>query len=99
MLVAAIDHPECTTRMSVFSVRSDDHDLSMEQAVEQAQRDYARLLHIHDVSWETDLAASVVFRCTCSPGVSRSSSAIEAHIKTEIRRARGPVRPPNPKAK
>lgn len=69
----------------------------MAQAIEIAQRDYARLLHLHDVIWETDLVGAVLFRCSCSETTGRNAASLESHIKESIRKERGPTRPPNNK--
>lgn len=69
-------------------------DQSFAEAVDLAQKDYARLLHLHSPVWSLDLAGEVRWRCDCSPDVPRNSAALDKHILTEVRRARGPVRPP-----
>jgi hypothetical protein len=69
-------------------------DLAFSEAVDLAQRDYARLLHMHSPSWSLDLAGEVVWRCECSRDVPRNAAALDKHILTEVRRARGPVRGP-----
>lgn len=67
-------------------------DLTYGQAIELAQRDYARIMHVHDVSWQTDLACSTVFfRCSCDDAA-RNPEAMRQHILTAVRKARGPVR-------
>ena len=70
-------------------------DRSFGDAVEEAHKDYARLTHLHEFSWSVDLSGSVIWRCACSPAVPRNSTAADSHVLTEIRKVRGPVRPPS----
>lgn len=73
------------------------HDRSFAEAVDLAQRDYARLLHAHSPTWSLDLTGAVRWACSCSEGTPRNTAAIESHILAEVKRARGPIR--DPKAK
>jgi hypothetical protein len=70
------------------------HDRSFGDAVEDAHKDYARLTHIHEFSWSVDLSGTVIWRCACSSSVPRNAASADTHILTEVRKARGPVRPP-----
>lgn len=79
--------------MSIDSGPSPQPD-SFKEAVKLAQRDFARLLHIHSPSWSLDLSGAVEWRCDCSPDVPRNAAALDRHILSEVRRARGPVRAP-----
>lgn len=72
-------------------------DLSMDEAVALAQKDYARLLHVHDLRWELDLLGAVHLYC-CSDEPIKATS-IESHIKESVRKERGPTRGPNNKPK
>jgi hypothetical protein len=74
-----------------------DDDRSFGQAVDEAQKDYARLTHFHEFSWSIDLAGAVIWRCACSSSVPRNSMSANTHILQEVRKARGPVRPPQKK--
>jgi hypothetical protein len=74
-----------------------DADHSFGQAVDEAQKDYARLTYAHDFSWTVDLTGSVIWRCSCKPSEAHNSMTANAHILKEIRKARGPVRPPQKK--
>ena len=67
---------------------------SFQQAVQDAQKDYARLTHAHDIAWAVDLSMTVKFRCSCSADKERNAEAMVTHILTSIRNARGPVRAP-----
>ena len=67
-------------------------DKSFDSAVQEAQRDYARLLHAHSPSWSINLSGSVVWRCGCSDSTARNAAAMDSHILTAVRNARGPVR-------
>ena len=67
---------------------------SFTAAVERAQQDYARLLYIHAPTWSIDLTGTVNWTCSCpSPGP-RNAEANDRHIREAVRKARGPVRPP-----
>ena len=67
---------------------------TFEQAKEAAQKDYARLLRGHELTWSVDLSMSVLWRCSCSPEKARNAAAADSHILTVIRSTRGPVRAP-----
>jgi hypothetical protein len=69
-------------------------DRSIMDAIRDAQRDYARLLHLHSPSWSIDLTGAVRWTCSCSESTPRNTAAIDTHLLTEVRRARGPVRGP-----
>lgn len=69
-------------------------DRSFIDAVDEAQRDFARLLYVHSPTWRINTAGMVEWVCTCpSPGP-RTCEANDNHIKEAVRKARGPVRPP-----
>jgi hypothetical protein len=70
------------------------HDLTYGEAVHEARQDFGRLRHLHSPDWSLDLAGAVEWRCACSPDVPRNAAALDRHILTEVKRARGPVRPP-----
>jgi hypothetical protein len=74
-----------------------DADQSFGQAIEEANKDYARLTYAHDFSWTVDLTGSVIWRCSCKPSEAHNSMSANAHILKEIRKLRGPVRPPQKK--
>lgn len=70
------------------------HDLSYSEALKVAQVDFARLMHLHDVSWRVDVACStVIFFCSCDEG-ERNAAALAEHILKAVKEARGPVRGP-----
>ena len=73
---------------------SDPNDLTINQAIEAAQRDYARLLHAHSPSWSIDLTGHVRWTCSCSESSPRNAVALDTHILSEVKKARGPVRGP-----
>jgi hypothetical protein len=64
------------------------------EALEVAQRDYARLLYEHAPTWSLDLSGAVVWTCCCGSPGPRNAAANDQHIKESVRKARGPVRPP-----
>ena len=67
-------------------------DKTFNSAIEEAQRDYARLLLGHSPSWSVNLSGSLIWRCSCTETVPRNTAAMETHILTAIKNARGPVR-------
>lgn len=69
-------------------------DLSYGEALKVAQVDFARLMHLHDVSWRVDITCStVIFYCGCDDG-QRNGAALAEHILKAVKEARGPVRGP-----
>ena len=68
-------------------------DKTWQDAINEAQRDYARLLHHHSPSWSIRLDGSVEWSCACD-GKARNALALDAHILVAVRQARGPVRRP-----
>jgi hypothetical protein len=71
-----------------------NEDRTFGAAVEDAQKDYARLTFAHEFSWSIDLSGGVIWRCKCSELVARNSMTANQHILQEVRKARGPIRPP-----
>ncbi len=71
------------------------NDRSLKEAEEEAQRDFARLLHAHSPSWSLDIFTGMVrWTCSCpSPGP-RNAAAMDTHILAEVKKARGAIRPP-----
>jgi hypothetical protein len=72
----------------------DPDDLTISEALERAQKDYARLLHLHSPSWQIDLTGAVRYYCSCSESTPRNADALDRHILEAVRTERGPVRPP-----
>jgi len=69
-------------------------DRSFKDAVDEAQRDYARLLYVHSPTWRINTAGTVEWVCGCpSPGP-RTAEQNDRHILEAVRKVRGPVRPP-----
>lgn len=67
-------------------------DLTYPEAIKAAQVDFARLMHLHDVSWRVDLACSrLILYCSCD-NAERTPKALEAHIIKAVHDARGPVK-------
>ena len=65
-------------------------DLSYDAALKQAQRDYARLMHLHDLSWRVDVDCTKLFvYCSCDD-IPRSPQAMQNHILDAVKQARGP---------
>ena len=70
-------------------------DRTLKDAEQDAQRDYARLAQIHEPTWSIDIFTGIVrWTCSCpSPGP-RNAAAMDSHLLAEVKKARGPVRPP-----
>jgi hypothetical protein len=65
-------------------------DFTYDAALKQAQRDYARLMHLHDLSWRVDVACKRVYvHCSCDD-MPRTPSAVVDHILASVKSARGP---------
>lgn len=70
-------------------------DLSLKEAEQEAQRDFARLLHAHSPSWSIDIFQGTVrWTCSCASPGPRNAAALDSHILAEVKKARGAVRPP-----
>ena len=69
-------------------------DDTFTEAVDRAQRDYARLLYEHAPTWSIDLTGTFCWTCSCASPGPRNAEALERHLKEAVRKARGPVRPP-----
>ena len=69
-------------------------DRSFREALDLAQKDYARLLHAHSPTWSLDLTGCVRWTCSCSEGTPRNAAALDSHILTVVRKVRGPIREP-----
>ena len=69
-------------------------DRTFRAAVDDAQRDFARLLHEHSPTWSLDLLGMLRWTCTCPNPGPRNTAALETHILEAVRKARGPVRGP-----
>jgi hypothetical protein len=70
-------------------------DLTLKQAEQVAQRDYARLLHAHSPAWSIDIFCGLVrWTCSCDKPGPYNAAALDTHILKEVRDERGPVRPP-----
>lgn len=72
----------------------DPHDLTLEQAVKEAQRDYARLLYLHSPTWSVNLYGTVEWSCTCASPGPRNAESNDRHLLESIRKVRGPTRGP-----
>ena len=69
---------------------SDPNDYSITDALVLANRDYARLTHLHQLSWQLD-QDRLSFVCACDQR-RRPINAIENHIRVAVRASRGPAR-------
>jgi hypothetical protein len=70
---------------------SDPNDRTLKEAEQDAQRDYARLLHAHSPSWSIDIFAGIVrWSCSCDHPGPRNAAAMDKHILEAIRAERGP---------
>jgi hypothetical protein len=69
-------------------------DRTYTDAVDEAQRDFARLLYQHSPTWRITTDGMVEWVCTCGSPGPRDSVQIERHIKEAVRKVRGPTRPP-----
>lgn len=68
------------------------NDYSISEALEAANRDYARLRQIHQIDWQFDISGAVRYVCSCPEAKARTSTQMDAHIAKEVRLARGPVK-------
>ena len=83
--------PEMTAN---YGLSTDGPDLTLKEAQDAAQKDYARLLHEHSPSWTLDVfTATVRWWCTCNRPGPRNAAAMDSHIIDSVRAARGPTRP------
>ena len=65
-------------------------DRTLKQAELEAQRDFARLAHVHDISWSIDIFHGLVrYACSCD-GRPRNAASLDTHILTKVKEARGP---------
>ena len=64
------------------------------EAVDRAQRDYARLLYVHSPTWSLNLHGAVEWTCGCASPGPRNAEQNDRHLLEAVRKARGPVRPP-----
>jgi hypothetical protein len=68
---------------------------TLKEAEQEAQRDFARLLHAHSPSWSIDIFTSIVrWTCSCESPGPRNAAAMDSHILAVVQKARGPVRGP-----
>ena len=66
-------------------------DLSYDLALSLAKVDYARLTHLHTLSWQIDRDDHLSFICSCD-SLRRPINAIENHLRVAVRAIRGPAR-------
>ena len=65
-------------------------DKTYSEAIQEAQRDFARLMHLHDINWQVDVSCtSVWMRCSCDDKA-RNVTAMRDHILKVVHDARGP---------
>ena len=67
-------------------------DRTLKEAEQAAQRDFARLAHLHDIAWSIDIFQGTVrFCCACS-GKPFNAAQLDKHLLDEVRSARVPKR-------
>lgn len=67
-------------------------DLTYDEALAVAQKDFARLFHLHEAGWQVDVKCTTVWwRCRCDNKL-RNSNSMAQHILDMVRAARGPVK-------
>jgi hypothetical protein len=69
-----------------------EHDRSLKQAEQEAQRDFARLAHLHDISWSVHVFEGTIrFYCACS-GRPFTAVKLDKHLLEMATAARIPKR-------
>jgi hypothetical protein len=81
-------------RSTPSSSKEPGPDRTFSAALDEANRDWHALSQSHHPTWTLDYHGMVVWWCSCPKSGPYNSKALDSHILTVTREARGPVRPP-----